>query len=84
MEVSELLLYVHIYIYNKTRETCSYWLFYTFRCICVFTKKLRVPEYPKISNSGYPVPEITENEQRYMYIGKLPFCWVSHLIRGVI
>ena len=31
----------------------------------VLTKKLRVPRYPKISNFGYPVPEITEYAQPY-------------------
>ena len=28
-------------------------------CVCC----LRVPEYTRISNFGYPVPEITENAQ---------------------
>ena len=29
--------------------------------MCFYPNKLRVPGYPKISNFGYPGPEITEN-----------------------
>ena len=33
--------------------------------LCVFKKKLRVPEYSNMSNFKYLVPEITENAQPY-------------------
>ena len=38
-------------------------ILYIRKYLCVFTNCLRVPGYPKISNFGYPVPEITENAQ---------------------
>ena len=52
-----------ITIPNKTRESCVY-------DICYFIHSgvfvcLRVPRYSKISNFGYPVPEITKNVQPY-------------------
>ena len=35
---------------------------------------LRIPGYPKISNFGYPIPEITENTQPYRHTnGSLQF-----------
>ena len=34
--------------------------------LCVFTKLFMGNRDPKISNFGYPVPEITENAQPYV------------------
>ena len=45
----------------KQEKLESHWLFYTFGRIYVFLQNcLRVAGYPKISNFGYPVPEITD------------------------
>ena len=74
----------------QKRNLCSYWLFYTFGSIYMFLQScLWLPEYPKISNFGYPVPEIhvTENAQSYhihvytnctyMYM-KVPYFFTSN------